>query len=164
MVNGVLSESVIKSCVPQGSVLGPLLFLIMMADIDKELIHSFLSSFADDTRVGLSVKSVQDVKSLQDDLDRIYKWAEENNMDFNENKFEILRYGLNLLIKSTTKYFSPNGSAIPVKDHVKDLGITMSSDATFTEHISNVCKKARDMCSWILRTFKERSPLLMMTL
>ena len=72
MVNGVLSEPVlVRSGVPQGSVLGPLLFLVMMADIDEDLIHSFLSSFADDTRVGLSIKTEEGTKLLQEVLDRI---------------------------------------------------------------------------------------------
>ena len=58
MVDGCLSEpSIVKSGVPQGSVLGPLLFLILISDIDKDLLHSFLSSFADDTRAGSEIKS-----------------------------------------------------------------------------------------------------------
>ena len=100
MVNGFLSDFVhVISGVPQGSVLGPLLFLILISDIDKDVLHSFLSSFADDTRVGRSIKTEDDVKKLQVDLDKIYQWAIDNNMDFNNNKFELIRYGLDLLIK-----------------------------------------------------------------
>ena len=165
MVNGFLSNPAkVLSGVPQGSVLGPLLFLVMISDIDRDVLHSFLSSFADDTRIGRSIKSVEDALELQKDLDRIYQWAKDNNMDFNNNKFELIRYGLNQIIKDATSYSAPDGSHIPEKTHVKDLGVTMSNNVTFSEHINKICQKARDMCSWILRTFKARTPILMLTL
>ena len=164
MVNGFLSEPVnVISGVPQGSVLGPLLFLILISDINKDVLQSFLSSFADDTRIGMSITSEEDVLQLQEDLNKVYLWAQQNNMSFNENKFELLRYGLNHQIKTDTKYYGPDGSKIPEKTHVKDLGVQMSNTATFSEHINKVCEKARDMCSWILRTFRSRSPTLMTT-
>ena len=164
-VNGHLSEKVhVKSGVPQGSVLGPLLFLILMSDIDCEILDSFLSSFADDTRIGMSVKTEEDTKKLQNDLDSVYKWASKNNMTFNITKFEVLRYGKNLNLKENTNYFAPDGSVIQSKSHLKDLGVFMSASGSFSEHINITCKKARDMCSWILRTFKSRSPLLMVSL
>ena len=85
VVVGGASSSVKKviSGVPQGSVLGPLLFLIMIGDIDESVLTSFLSSFADDTRVGHGVKTVEDLRDFQQDLDNIYNWASNNNMEFN---------------------------------------------------------------------------------
>ena len=83
------------SGVPQGSVIGPLLFLILIGDIDAELLAAFLSSFADDTRVGKGIKDVSDAEELQIDHQSVYKWAIENNMTFNNTKFELLKYGLN---------------------------------------------------------------------
>ena len=155
MVNGFLSEPAnVISGVPQGSVLGPLLFLILISDIDKDVLQSFLSSFADDTRIGLSITSEEDAIQLQEDLKKVYLWAQQNNMSFNENKFELLRYGLNQQIKTVTKYYGPDGSNIPEKTHVKDLDVQMRNSATFSEHINKVCEKARDMCTWILRTFR----------
>ena len=75
VVLGGASSSVKKviSGVPQGSVLGPLLFLIMIGDIDKSVLTEFLSSFADDTRVGHRVKTREDLKIFQNDLDNKYK-------------------------------------------------------------------------------------------
>ncbi len=165
IVNGFWSElSHVLSGVPQGSVIGPLLFLILIGDIDADLLHSFLSSFADDTRASKGVSSLRDTSLLQSDLDAIYSWATNNNMTFNSKKLELLRYGDNDALKAETSYRSPDGSVISEKAHVKDLGVVMSSSGSFSEHINTVCQKARDMCSWILRTFKSRSPAVMMTL
>ena len=68
------------SGVPQGTVLGPLLFLIMIADIDNGVSDSNLISFADDTRLYSGVEDVTDCDNLQFDLDTVYDWASSNNM------------------------------------------------------------------------------------
>ena len=87
LVNGFRSQPTdVKSGVPQGSVLGPLLFLILIGDIDAELGTSFLSSFTDDTRVSKGIGSIQDSNLLQADLAKIYQWAERNNQWFNVKK------------------------------------------------------------------------------
>ena len=76
MVGGASSSvKEVISGVPQGSLLGPLLSLIMILDIDKSVLTDFLSSFADDTRVGHWVKAREDLQNLQKDLDNIYEWA-----------------------------------------------------------------------------------------
>ena len=156
------NEAAVISGVPQGSVIGPLLFLIMIGDIDKNVVSSSVSSFADDTRVLRGVNSQQDVEELQKDLQTIYAWANENNAAFNADKFECLRYGRDEEIKSTTSYMSNSQDTIKCCSSVRDLGVTVSSDACFTEHISNVCTASGLKCGWILRTFKtrERKPLL----
>ena len=88
IVNGVRSKSVpVISGVPQGSVLGPLLFLIMMTDIDDDIAYSFISSFADDTRVSRDIGDLIDTFKLQRDLNVVYHWPNKNNMQFNNCKF-----------------------------------------------------------------------------
>ena len=95
-VNGFLSDPcAVISGVPQGSVFSPLLFLILLIDIDKKITSSFLSSFADDTRVGKSIQTAEDANYLQQDLYAIFKWAKDTNMEFNSDKFECLRYQAN---------------------------------------------------------------------
>lgn len=156
LVNGSLSSpTTVISGVPQGTVLGPILFLIHIADIDNGTT-SHVSSFADDTRVLRPIKECRDVVALQSDLETIYTWQEANNMEFNSSKFETLRYGKNLQIKRDTGYKTPSGTPIEVKNSVRDLGITMSSDCSFKTHIVNLCAKVRSLTGWILRTFIAR--------
>ena len=101
LVNGKLSSPhKVISGVPQGSVIGPLLFLVLINDIDKDTCHSTISSFADDTRAMAGLKSELDAFDLQNDLFRIYGWSQENNMCFNSIKFELLRYGRNIRHKT----------------------------------------------------------------
>ena len=165
LVNGVLSDPApVTSGVPQGSVIGPLLFLILIGDIDQNVAHSFLTSFADDTRLLLEVKGVQDASKLQADLEAVYQWALDNNASFNNKKFEALRQGSDDTLKMCTNYTAPDGTIITQKSHLRDLGVAMSADGTFSQHINNICQSARNMCSWILRTFESRSPGLMLNL
>ena len=79
---------------PSGSVLGPLLFLIRIGDINQNIAFSFISSFVDDTRVGRHIENFEDIQLLQADLDAVYNWAESNTMEFNSDKFELLRHRL----------------------------------------------------------------------
>ena len=100
--------------------LGPLLFLIMIGDIDESVLTAFLSSFADDTRVGHSIKCMEDLQNFQKDLNSIYTWATTNNMEFNSGKFECIRYGNNKF--PGIKQMNDQGNPIEIKEHVKDLG------------------------------------------
>ena len=79
--------------------------------------------------------------------------ADTNNMKFNANKIELLRYGKEQEIKSATTNKSYDYSNIDDNERVRDLGIMMSNTATFTLHIRNVVKKARDKMGWVLRVF-----------
>ena len=154
----------VKSGVPQGSVLGPLLFLILLGDIDQGIASAFLSSFADDTRIGSLVTSTEDGAALQTDLNTVYSWTERNNMKLNGDKFESLRYGTNQDLQSRIEYKSNTGSVITQKETVRDLGVLMSSDGSFKDHIQHTIAEAKKQCSWILRTFKTRESTLMITL
>ena len=100
LVNGVKSKpQEVISGVPQGSVLEPLIFLILIGDIDENFIHCLVKSFADDTCATKSIKNAEDVKILQQELQILYQWTIANNMKLNDAKFELLRYGLNAQIK-----------------------------------------------------------------
>ena len=75
---------------------------------------------------------------LQNDIHKLCKWADTNNMKFDANKFELLRHGKELEIKSETTYKSYNDSNIDDKEQIRDLGIMTSNTGTFTLHIRNI--------------------------
>ena len=139
---------------PQGSVLGPLLFLIVIDSIANLDLTCKIGIFADDTRTVKSVKDTEDADTLQKDLDCLYRWADNNNMSFNCDKFECLKYGRNHDVKSQYEYKTPvEGITIDDCENLRDLGITMSSDGTYDKQISKVISKAKQKVAWITRSF-----------
>ena len=81
----------VKSGVPQDSVLGPLIFLILISDIDMHLRYCRASSFADDTRI-VALENSKSQAVIQEELAEVYRWAAVNLMSFNISKFEHLQY------------------------------------------------------------------------
>ena len=162
--NTISSESPVISGVPQGTVLGPLLFLILISDINQNVRYSTVSSFADDTRVFKEISTHDDCMKLQNDLQHIYNWASENNMCFNSCKFEKLHYSHRKESINVFNYTSDDNNVICDKQDLRDLGVTMSNDATFRTHINTVTKASRSKLGWILRTFQTREKLPMLTL
>ncbi len=154
MDQSVSDKEWVKSGVPQGSVLGPLLFIIMMVDIDDEVKHSRVSSYADDTRIWRYICQESDQMLLQDDLNTLYAWTENNNASFNDEKFEGISFPFGLL--SNRIYKSSTNKDIENKETIKDLGVYISSDCTFSEHIKIYVKATQKIAAWTLRTFVSR--------
>ena len=75
-----------------------------------------------------------DTFAMQNGLDTMYGWASTNNMCFNPSKFQLLRYGKNTELKDQSQYLTPDGKPIEAENSLRDLGVTMSSDLTFSEH------------------------------
>jgi ribonuclease P/MRP protein subunit RPP40 len=166
-VDGRLSSlSPVISGVPQGTVLGPILFLLHISCIAREVSPgSTVSSYVDDTRVTRCMADPStDCQSLQDDLEAIYRWAEDTNMVFNGDKFEVLRFWPGKTPKPINQYRDPEGNLIEEKLHLRDLGVEISSDLSFSTHIENVASAGSRMVGWTLRTFRRRSKGVMITL
>jgi hypothetical protein len=160
------------SGVPQGTVLGPILFLIHINDLKEAVAKAKASSFADDTRLAMLIAFIADVLALQKDLDNVVQWSRNNNMKLHEGKFELLSYSTNSskLLKELpftsgfTEYSTPSGFVIEPKPVVKDLGVYLSSDYSWTPHITQMVASARKMAAWVLGVFKDRSKTTMLQL
>ena len=165
-VEGMVSSlAPVISGVPQGTVLGPILFLIHLSDIAVGLSEgTTATSFADDTRVQRGVYSAQDCSALQSDLGIIYSWAEHINMHFNSDKFECLRFWPGPGEQPAFGYKGPGGDDIETKSNLKDLGVQVSSDLTFKLHIERVVAESSKLAGWSLRTFSRRSKTIMKTI
>ena len=121
---------------PQGTVLGPLLFKIMITDIDKDVSASNLIIFVDDTKLYSGVGDVIDCDNLQFDIDTVYDWASSNNMFFN-----YVSFSSNGAAYKSNVYIDPSMNIISPSTHVVDLGISMSRNCTFDLHISNLYRR-----------------------
>ena len=109
---------------------------------------------------------------LQEDLFNVIKWASQNNMQLNESKFEILNYKLNnsLLLRQLPfssenfSYSLTTGETIEPAQTVRDLGVILSNDCSWTPHIQQMLKSAVVMSAWVFSVFRDRSASLMLTL
>ena len=153
------------SGVPQGTVLGPVLFLIHIMDIAEGLSQgTTASSFADDTRVQRGISTPEDCCTLQADLKKVYDWATQVNMHFNGDKFESFRIWPNPSNAPQYDYLGPNGEIIEVKSTLKDLGVYLSSDLTFKLQVEKAVASASKLAGWGLRSFRRRSLSTMKTI
>ena len=146
--------------IPQGSVLGPILFIIYINDLPDSVKSSLLKIFADDTKIFKTIANVQDKEDLQRDLDSLSIWSIKWLLPFNEPKCKVIHYGKN----NPGHQYSMNG--IPLADDKieKDLGVTFDSGLKFENHISNTTSKANSRVGIIRKTFstlnKKNFPLL----
>ena len=173
VVDGTLSLlALIISGVPQGTVLGPILFLIFINDIEHCIMHSIVRCFADDTRISIAVKSELDVQLLQADLENVMKWSERNNMALHRDKFEYMCHKFNKqymlselpFVSECYQYHVSNDIILQPVHQLRDLGVLVSKDLSWSPHIKSIANKARQKASWVLSIFHTRSTDIMLTL
>ena len=111
--------------------------------------------------VNITISGVGDVAycdKLQLDLNAVYDWASSNDMVFNSKKFSYVFFSSSVSAYKSNWYIDPAMNIIGPSTHVRDLGVSMSSDFMFDFHISNLYKRCSNLAGWILRT------LVMLTL
>ena len=116
----------VLSGVPQGSVLGPLLFLIFINDLPLWIRNSMILMFADDTKIRRKVSKVEDSFLLQQDLDCLMEWSKYWRLDFNIDKCKIMR--IQQCCHDEFKTLNCMGIKLQEVTEEKDLGINVTKD------------------------------------
>lgn len=138
--NSLSSTINVVSGVPQGSHLSPLLFLIFMNDIGNIFLYSRFLKFADDLKIYLPIYSIEDSLKLQSDLSRFHTWCEHNGLHITASKCTQISFTR----RKSNHAFSYNIENIKLtnNNYIKDLGVILSSDLSFTKHIELMVNKA----------------------
>ena len=127
------------SGVPQGSVLGPLLFLLYIND-PPENIQSQVRLFADDTAVYLTVTNMQDSQVLLSDFESLQRWERTWDMELNPGKCQVIHINRSKSLVES-RYFMHN-QELDFVDAAKYLGVTISKDLSWNTNINNITSTA----------------------
>jgi len=155
VLNGTSSSAIpVSSGVPQGSVLGPLLFLAYINDLPQN-IQSTVRLFADDTAIYATIRSATDSVTLQNDLKRLEKWELEWDMEFNPSKCQVI-HATKRKHPIPTQYFL-HGIKIESVTSAKYLGVDIASNLSWDDHINRSTKKANQTLGFLRRNIKVKS-------
>ena len=153
-INNSVSEKLdVTSGVPQGSVLGPTLFIYYINDLPNVVDNSSIKIFADDTKVYKAINSENDIKDLQTAIDAMFQWTQKWLLQFNQEKCKVLHLGKNYPKHKYTIGNIDNKTILDETDLEKDLGVLIDTDLNFKSHIKNIVKKASYTCHKILKNF-----------
>ena len=149
--------------VPQGSILGPVLFNIFINDIFNFISKSNLYNYADDNTLSYGSKNIDDViTTLEEESSVLIKWFSDNHMQANPDKFQTIAVGKKTHDKNII--FNLEGNKIECEDEVKLLGVTFDFRLNFNSHISNICKKASQQLNVLKRIGKHLNRLGKLTI
>ena len=158
VINGISSPwDKVLSGVPQGSVLGPILFILFINDLPDCLSFSRIAMFADDTKCYNIIRSQDDITHLQHDLQCISNWALHNELSFQPVKCENLR--ISRKRNSIDRSYFLNGVKLKTVDASRDLGIFVSKDLHWATHINSIIAKANKMLGFLRRNCYRHLPL-----
>ena len=158
VINGTFSRPLpVKSGVPQGSILGPIIFVLFINDIYQQVSEGTnIALYADDTKIWRKIYSENDCKVLNKDIDSLHKWALNNGMKFNPTKCKVISVTLrrpNYYILPFDRYSYELGDCI--LDYVneeKDLGVIITNKLNWESQQKAIISKASRQLGLLIRT------------
>ena len=162
--NSTSKNHKVTSGVPQGSVLGPTLFIYFINDLPNVNHNSNIKIFADDTKAYNSIKNQEDINNLQNVIDEMFLWTQKWLLKFNKDKCKILHIGKN---NPKNKYYVGNENdrhELNETDLEKDLGVFIDPNLDFKKHIKTIVKKASYLNYKILKNFTYRDANILVPL
>ena len=149
VLNGTRSSwASVLSGVPQGSVLGPLLFVIFVNDLPG-VVQNSIQLFADDTKIYASVRNASGTQSLQCDIDALVRWSAQWQLPFNASKCKSMHIGPG----NNRNVYSMDGAMLAQTSVEKDLGVQLDDSLKFREHAAAAVAKGFQILSVIRRSF-----------
>ena len=164
-LNGVILDWIdVLSGVPQGSVLGPILFVIYINDL-PETVHNILKLFADDTKLFKQIESTEDCQDLQNDIERLEEWSDKWLLRFHPQKCKAMRVGKNHP-PFTYHMKDKDGNRVDLTETSveKDLGVHFDNKINFNDHIQKTVKKSNQTLGLIRRTFQHLNSTILINL
>ena len=150
-INSALSVEIeVHSGVGQGSIIGPIFFIVFFNDSDNALVETKGLNFADDKKImHNNITSLEDTRKLQESITNFYTWCCKNGFELNEDKCKVMTISR----KRTTIQadYHINGKAIQRVYDTKDLGLSYKDDFSFNKHFELSSKKGQSMLSFVKR-------------
>ena len=140
------------SGIPQGSVLGPVLFLIYINDLPEYVSNSTIRLFADATLLYLTIHTSSDCDKLQEDLNNLERWESDWQMSFHPEKCEVIH----ITTKKTPilhSYFL-HGHILSSVPQIKYLGVHISQDLKWNSHINSTSSKTNQTLGFLKRNLR----------
>ena len=169
LINGLASHTLpVHSGVPQGSILGPLLFVLFIDDMTTmDSQGTDLALYADDTKIWREITCDQDQLVLQNDIDRLYEWSVINKMNFHPQKCKVVSITNKSLVYPLPFYehfYSLNGELLNYENSENDLGVIITNKLSWNAQCESLVQKAnqrlglvRRTCYFILSTDQRRA-------
>lgn len=159
LIGGTTSKPiVVRSGVPQGSILGPLLFVLFINDMVEVVSKDTkIALYADDTKIWRKISCWKDHEILQHDINALYKWSVENKMKFHPGKCKVLPIGLkntldgDQIFPFNIFYYHLNGIDLQFCDSEKDLGVLVTNTFSWNSQVSALYTKASSMLGLLKR-------------
>jgi hypothetical protein len=144
----------VKSGVPQGSILGPLLFIMYTNDFTELVRDCITSSYADDTKLSKAIKSLVDCFKLQESINILNDWSNKNGMILNIKKCAVITFTRR---RSPDILFSyaVDGCVLERVSEIRDLGVILDSQLTFQHHYDRISSSGRCVLGFVKRRVKE---------
>ena len=152
VVDGAVSDwAHVTSGVPQGSILGPMLFVIFINDL-PDVVPDCISTglYADDTKLYRNVSTIADCEKLQDALTELSSWSYQNNMNFNASKCKVL--SITRKVNPLHFQYHMDSTKLLRVNEEKDLGVIITENLSWESHLTCICAKANKLLGLLKRT------------
>ena len=143
----------VKSGVPQGSVLGPILFVLFINDIVQEVsLNTKILLYADDMKIWRIINSETDQITLQTDINKLHRWSIDNKIRFHPSKCKFLRSTLKSNYLPTS--YNMESTALEISDCERDLGVVIHPKLLYTKHHKSIISKSSQKLGMVKRITK----------